>query len=456
MTTQQFPPLHASGKSKSLSRRGFLQHVGALVGVGTLLAACTPVSVAPAAPASQQDTSAAETSTVRFFMVAGQPEEPAWQGIVDGFNEQNDEIQVDFELMFGGWEEFHRKLRGYLAAGDAPDMARNQWLMLPTWVKSGELVDLMPYAQRDNFPFEDHWEAPVKGLTLDGKLYGLPPGIYTVARYYNRDLFEAAGLEAPSDWNNPWTFEQAREAALALTKGEGPEKQFGINLFMDLAVSLTWLWCNGGDFINETSTECILDESAAIEALQFQRDLILEDHVAPTPTDTQTIPFFEMFNTGRIGIIEGGPWMLPAIEASGINWGVMPVFQGQGPVETVEFVEYYSIFKAGKNPDQAWEVVKYFQTEDAERILAANRIAGMPTLKALAAENAEAIFGRDANIWVQAMDFARTPYTIVNYEEAMSEYGKRFDLVKLGEMPVDQAATEVAEVVNQLIAENQA
>jgi ABC-type glycerol-3-phosphate transport system substrate-binding protein len=147
--------------------------------------------------------------------------------------------------------------------------------------------------------------------------------------------------------------------------------------------------------------------------------------------------------------------MLPAIEASGINWGVMPVFQGNGPVETVEFVEYYSIFSAAEHPDQAWEVLQFFQGEDAERILAANRIAGMPTLKALARENAESIFGRDAGIWVQAMDFARTPYTIVNYEEAMSEYARRFDLVKLGEMPVDQAASEVAEAVNRLIAENQ-
>ena len=491
----------ANLRGERLSRRRFLSTGAAAALAGTvvaLAAACgqapqptattaptpaegsKPAAAAPTAPAAQatpttppaptptaaakpepKPTSPAaakpETTSgapVRFFMVAGKAEEPAWRGIVDAYNAKKPATQIDFELMFGNWDEFHRKLRGYLAAGDAPDMARNQWLMLPTWVKSGELLDLMPYAQRDKFPFDQHWEAPIKGLTRGGKLWGLPPGIYTVGRFYNKTLFDKVGLQAPTDWKQPWSFEQARDAARKLTTGQGPTKQWGTNLFMDVEVSLTWLWCNGGDFINRDATKCVLNEPAAVDALQFQRDLILEDKTAPTPADTQTVNFFEMFNSGRIGFIEGGPWMIPAIEKAGIDWGVMPVFKAKGPVETVEFVEYYSIFAAGKNRDAAWDVIKFFQSEEAERVLAKNRIAGLPTLKSLASESADSIFGRDGKLWLQSMEVARTPNVVAGYAEAREVYTKRFSLVTLDQLPVRRAADEVAAAVNELIAKS--
>jgi len=425
------------------SRRRFA-HMAGIAGGGLLAGAGLPRSA-----------SAQPSGTVKFFMVAGASEEPAWRGLVDAFNAQNMGVTVEFELMFGTWDEMYRKLRGYIEAGDSPDLVRHMATGIATWSASGELEDLNPYIARDGFSLDPFFPSPFEALTLDGKLWGMPPGIYTTACFYNKELFQQAGITAPTDWANPWTFDDLRSAALEMTSGEGPRKQFGMSVSMSMDLTAPYLWSNGGDIVNAERTKCVINEPAAVEALQFQRDLIHEDNVAPTPTDTQTIPASELFNTGRVAIMEGGPWLIPSMQDSGVDWGVMPYAKGAGDPATVSFIDYYAIQSASQNKDAAWEVLKFFMSAEAEQILADNRIGGVPARTDIAEQNADAIFERDGQVWIGSLAVARAHHVIRSQAEAVDAYTREIDLVRLNEKSVQEAADAVAAQVDALIAEEQ-
>ncbi len=426
-----------------LSRRRFAQVAG--VGAGGMLLGAR----------SNRTFAQSASGKVRFFMVAGASEEPAWRAMVDAFNDKKTGIEIDFELMLGNWDEWYRKLRGYLAAGDSPDLVRHMATGLDTWATSGELEDLNPYIQRDNFALDSFFEAAIQGLSSDGKQWGMPPGIYTAAWYFNRQLFRDAGIEPPTDWSNPWTIDELKTNLAAMTSGEGPGKKYGMSVSMDQFMVLPWIWSNGGDVINADGTQSVINQAPAVESLQLQRDLILDSKVAPTPTDTQTVPANELFATGRIAVLEGGPWLIPSMEESGIDWGVMPVAKGSSDIKTVQLIDFYAIQSAGKNKDAAWEVLKFFVSAEAEQILADHGIGGIPARKEVAQQNADDIFKQNGQVWMQSEDFARSPNLIQSYAEAMDIYAKEMDLVKLDQKTVQDAADDVATGIDALIAEDQ-
>lgn len=208
--------------------------------------------------------------------------------------------------------------------------------------------------------------------------------------------------------------------------------------------------------INDERTACIINQPSAIEALQFQRDLILVDKVSPTPTDTQTIPLSQLFSTGRVAIMEGGPWLIPSMEETGVDWGVTPVAKGKADIHTVQLIDYYAIQEGSDNKDAAWEVLKFFTSSEAEQILADHGIGGIPARKEVAEQNAGAIFKRDGQVWMQSASVARSPNLIESYAEAMDFYAKQMDLVKLDQKSVQDAADEIAVAIDALIAEDNA
>ena len=93
--------------------------------------------------------------------------------------------------------------------------------------KRGLVADLTPYIERDSFDLTDFEESVLDIYEVDGKVMGLP--ILTTGSFvfYNKDWFDAAGVEyPPTNWDDPtWTWDAFVEKCAALTSGEGPERQ---------------------------------------------------------------------------------------------------------------------------------------------------------------------------------------------------------------------------------------
>jgi len=436
-----------------MNRRNFLKSAGAVAGMG-LLAACVPAAPAPAG--GEGGAPAGEVTNLRFTIVAGNDEMPGWTGITNAWNEDNAGVQVTLEQLPGGWDEYIQKMTAQLAAGNPPDIGRMGVAYMPAFITNGQLIDLGPMAERDAFPFENFYENSFAAYKSDNSMWGMPIGIYTMVNYVNKTLFEKAGVELPAlDWNATWNWAEFREKVAKIATGEGPDKQFGLNINFFIERSIQYIWQNGGDFLNADKTKCTINEPEAIEAMELLQAIIWEDQAAPQPAQLQTLPADEMFRTGRVAMLQEGQWMMGFMRnIEEYEWGVTPYPTSVGPATPI-YVDGYVIFKGAANPDPAWEVVQSFVGEKAANILVDNALAGIPVLKSVAEARMPDMFDplspEEKKVMFDSIAVSRSVPFTPNWREIMEVTTAELDLVALNEKPAADACAVIAEKVDALL-----
>jgi len=436
-----------------ISRRGFLKSAGMVVGAG-LLAGCVPAAPAPAA--QEGAAPAGEVTNLRFTIVAGMDEMPGWEGITNAWNEDNAGVQVTLEQLPGSWDEYIQKMTAQLAAGDPPDIGRMGVAYMPAFIQNGQLTDLGPMAERDAFPYEDYYENAFEPYKMDSSLWGMPIGIYTMVNYVNKTLFAEAGVDLPPmDWNNTWEWAEFREKAAQIASGEGPDKQFGLNINFFIERSIQYIWQNGGNFLSDDKTRCTMDEPPAIEAMELLQAIIWEDGAAPQPAQLQTLPADEMFRTGRVAMMQEGQWMMGFMRnIEDYEWGVTPFPTKVGPATEI-YVDGYVVFKGAAHPDESWAVVKSFVGEKAENILVDTALAGIPVLRSVAEARTPDMFDplppEEKQVMFDSIAVSKSVPFTPNWRELMEAATAELDLVALNDKPAADACVTIAEKVNALL-----
>jgi ABC-type sugar transport system, periplasmic component len=396
-----------------------------------------------------------EKVSLRMSIVAGADEMPAWQGIVDGFNQSHPSIEVKLERLPGSWNEYIQKMTAQIAAGNPPDIGRMGVAYMPMFSSKGQLEDLAPYTADMNMG--DYYDSAMNQYLQDGKMFGMPIGVYTMAMYYNKDMFEKAGIPLPpADWNKAWTFEDLRDAAQKLTSGSGAGKQYGIYANLNPERAIPYLWSSGGGLISDDKTQSVIQTAESKNALSFLQGLIKEGY-SPTPAETQTTPPDQLFLSGKLGMLVEGQWMMPSFsKINNFKWGVAPIAVGDtGKAVTANFVDAYVVFKGSKHVKEAAEVLKYFVSEEAENIMVDHNIGGIPVLKSVAEARKADMFNpllpEEKEVWLQSVEVSRSlPFTS-NWQELMNTAMKKLDLVGLNELEADKAADQLAPEFEKLL-----
>jgi len=404
------------------------------------------------------EAKAVEKVKLKFTLICGLQEIPAWQGMVDAFNKQSPTIKVELERLPGGWDEFKQKMMARIAGGSPSDIGRMSPVVIPGFEKVGALVDLMPFIEAEKFDLTQYWEAAINAYKKGGHMYGFPAGIYTQATYYNKNLFDEAGLSyPPTDWkDNTWNVSKWLEYAKKLTKGEGPTKQFGTYIDSRPHRFFTWhLWNNGADFINEEKTKCVVTEPAAIEALQFVQDLIWKYEVATTPINYKLLGAIDLFKSGRLGMFESGQWHLPAAaQIKDFKWGVVPNPAGKAGRFSTIWADPYSIFKGSKHPKEAWEAIKFFAGEGGN-VLAEYGIMGTPVnksvTKARRAELYEPLPPEEKQVWWDTLTYARMVRIPSVWDEYVARISDQLELLVLNKMSAEETAKRICSEVDSLL-----
>ena len=407
------------------------------------------------AGSSGESAAPGEKVTLRMSIVAGTDEMPAWQGIVDAFNKSQSRIEVKLERLPGSWNEYIQKVTAQIAAGDPPDIGRMGVAYMPMFSAKGQLEDLAPYMQ-DLDPSQ-YYDAAMDQYMQDGKMFGMPVGIYTLAMYYNKDMFEKAGVTPPpADWNHAWTFSDLSEAAQKLTSGKGANKQYGIYVNLNPERDIQYLWSNGGGLISDDKTKAVINSPESKEALTFLQDMIKNGY-SPTPAETQTTPPDQLFLSGKLGMLVEGQWMMPSFsKINNFKWGVAPIPVGStGQAVTPNYVDAYVVFKGSKHPQEAAEALKFFVSEEAENILVDKNIGGIPVLKSVAEARKADMFNplspEEKDVWYQSIEVSRKlPFT-TNWQELMNITMKKMDLVGLNQLDAAQAADQLAPELDKLL-----
>ena len=196
----------------------------------------------------------------------------AYEGLIEEFNATHENIQVTMEVQ--PWDTISQKLPSAWATGQGPDIATPNFdsNIVAKYLETDSLLALDSIGDGEAQINADKLApAAIDAFTSDGTLYAVPANIATLQLYYNKTLFEAAGIDGP-----PTTVEQMREYAIKLT-GNGV---YGLSLADHETIQMWPIlqWLDGGDVVDADGCS-VLGSAANIESLTTWAGLV-QDGVA--------------------------------------------------------------------------------------------------------------------------------------------------------------------------------
>ena len=341
-------------------------------------AAAKPTAPAPAAAATQAPAAAAKPAAkaggkLRYLYNATPgPNEKVHLDLVDLYGKLSPGVEVE-KIRVPNDAELVRKLLAMLAANDLPDLYWNRQRTATPFFDRGVVLDITPLVSADKVDLKDFWPSALKTYGREGKLYGLPNSASSHAYYFNKNLYQQAGLPLPTETarKGPWSWDTIVEQALKITRGEGPNKIFGFNQVTSIYSVDQFIWQNGGDLWDEKVTTCKLNEPPAVGAIQWLVDGVQKHKITPSSIDTKAGG--DMFVAGRAGIVAAGRFILDTLLNSKFEPGM--VVGPDGPKANVTRGDDLaaSILKSAANQDGAWSFAKMWTSDDGQKLVLESR-----------------------------------------------------------------------------------
>jgi multiple sugar transport system substrate-binding protein len=274
------------------------------------------------------------------------------------FEEQNPSVDLRVEGT-PDMQAYVTKMLLSHVAGTAPDVMRLDASSAAVFIENGVLLDLSSYIAKDPEFSLDEYFPNVVDITRRGEaVYAIPVGFTPMVLYYNKDLFDAAGVEYP---DGTWTYAEFLDAARRLTT----EDVYGFEFTNWMAMWILFLWNNGGDVLSADGTRAVgaFDSPECIEAVQFLHDMVNVHKAAPTKSQTAAMGV-NLFASGRAAMKIVGHWELidyvkdtATVRVDRI--GIAPPPSNLSRPVTVMYESGLAVMKNCKNPDLSWELIKY-------------------------------------------------------------------------------------------------
>lgn len=365
------------------------------------------------------------------------------QSLVDEWNAANPDVQV--ENVFVGWGDLLPKLQSAAAGGDVPDVAAGDLVWLPKLTRTQRLVPLDDFV--DPGKLDGFFPEMLRVGQLDGATYSLPVSTNNLQLFYNRELFEQAGLDPDQP---PTTWEELRDYANQCADPSAGVQ--GMELFTEPGEGLTWqfqvyLWEAGGEFLNEDGTAAAFNTPAGEQALQFWVDLLHEDESA-------VLAPWGAFGQGSACMMMDGSWMV------GI-WGADPPFDfgtasmphptdGE-PATNMGGEQIFIMAEDSARQEAAYRFVDWLTSRDVQ--LEWVKATGfMPVLSELAAdpEYRSYVEATEPRLlpFVDGAQHARSRPPVPTYPEVSDAFSREIERALLGDVSVSDALSNAEAAVN--------
>ena len=302
----------------------------------------------------QEETSKGGKTTIRFASWDTADDVDAQQKLVDKFNEEHPDIQVVLEA-YGS--DFDTKISASMGSGDAPDVMY-MW-NYPAYHEGLEPLD--SYIEKEGEDYKKNFYSTLWNYnSYDGQIYGLPVGFTTHCVYYNKDLFEQAGVEAPK---GDWTWEDLKEKAKVIYEKTGV-KGFSFSMKPDPYDYEMYLWSNGTAYCDKDGKmEGYVDSDKALETYKMFQDMEKDGYAVATEKSGS-----DEFQAGQTGMFVYGAWAVKKYTEEGVNFGLakLPSF-GSEKSASILSSSGVAIAKSSKNKEAAWEFVKFWTSEESNK-----------------------------------------------------------------------------------------
>ncbi|WP_343950820.1 sugar ABC transporter substrate-binding protein [Nonomuraea longicatena] len=244
---------------------------------------------------SSTQSAGSENATISYA-IWDKNDQASAEKIIAAFQQANPKVTVKLEIT--PWAQYWTKLQTAASGGTAPDVFWMNSLNVRMYAKGGVIAPL-DESKADGLP-----TAVVDGYRYDGKLYGLPHNVNVPALWYDKKVFDSAGVKYPTA---DWTWADVQSAAKKLT--DPAKGQYGIMAPMwDQAAFYNTMLQAGGRVLSPDGKKSGFDEPGSIQGLEFWTNLIKEKSAPAAEVYNDTDPI-QLFQSGKYGMQYGGSWL---------------------------------------------------------------------------------------------------------------------------------------------------
>lgn len=324
------------------------------------------------------------------FLIWGGPEEvAAYEALVAAFEEQHPDIDIALQYV-PSQGDFNRRLAADFAGGNPADILLMNYRRFTLFASQGGLEPLGPsLAQSSLLAEADFFPQTIEAFTLDGQLWCIPQNISSLVVYYNRNLFDDAGLPYP---HSGWTLEDFLAAAQALTRdldGDGNVDQYGVGIAPSMVRLAPFIWMNGGELLDDPTnpTRLALDSPQAISAFQWFVDLQVLHGVVPDAAAEAAEASENRFLNGTLGMYFNSRRGVPTYRTiSAFDWDIAPLPAGNQPVSILHS-DAYCMAATALNKEDAWQFIEFANSALGQTLIAGTGRT-VPSLSEVAASPA--------------------------------------------------------------------
>jgi multiple sugar transport system substrate-binding protein len=387
-----------------------------------------------------------EPVTITYFTFSAAPDHlEDLDQMIQIFQEAHPNIIVEVET--APFSDYFTMLQTRIAGGEAPDVFELNFESFVSFASKGVLLDLNPLASEDaDFDASVYYPRAYDAFSFQGMQLGLPETFSTVVLFYNKDLFDQAGLDYPAA---DWTWDDAVAAARELTNPDagiwGLYSPFQFWEFYKKAAQ------NGCSFFSEDRSEVTIDAPECVQALETMLGF-LEQGVMPTDAEMGGVSDGDMFLAGQLAMDVTGIWMFASFADAPFAWDIQ-VEPGLAQQATHFFANGVSAFAATSHPQEAWEWLRFITSSPevvSIRIETGWELATLNApeyfsayLEQFPPGNRQAVF--------DSLNFAITPPVIERQNEMQDIVNRLLEQVRLGQLTpqeaLDQARVQIEELL---------
>lgn len=425
------------------------------------LVACGGGETAPAetdsTDAQQEETSAEEVveddDPITLKMTAWDiATTPYWQAVVDAYEAQNPNVTV--ELLEISSAEYQDKVNIMLSGGDDTDIITVKDIPgYSAMLTRGQIAPLEDYIDADGVDLSVYSGA-AEELTFEDSIYALPFRSDIWILYYNKDLFDAAGVDYPS---NDITWEEYDAIARELTSGEGAEKVYGTHHH-------TWRSTVQLAALQDGENTAIANDYAFMKPIYdivtgMQDDGIIMDYGS---LKAGNVHYSGVFKNEQIAMLPMGSWFIGSMIAAAeegetdFGWGIakFPHPEGVEAGTTAGTLTSLALNENSANKEAAWDFIKFYSGIEGAKALAATG-----NLPAIRNDEVLAVFGSLDGMPAEASEALQTAAVRLELpmhpkvgavEQILNE---EHELIMTSSVPVDEGIAAMTSRVSEALAE---
>ncbi|MGO1598005.1 ABC transporter substrate-binding protein [Brachybacterium sp.] len=371
-------------------------------------------------------------------------QQPAMEEIIDAFNEEYPNIEVS--ITTAPFDQYFTRLQTQAGSGEMPDVLWMNGPNVQLYASEGMLMPLSELLEAGDIDPGNYPGAMNELYTMEGEQYAVPKDFDTIGLWYNKRLFDEAGVEYPSDG---WTWDDFRSAAKTISDELGDQGVYGFaGGVANQALVYPAIMQAGGEIISEDGTTSGYDSSEARQAFQMLADMV-EDGSSPSVATTTDTEYYELFSSERAAMAWDGNWRVatyadsPAME--NIQVTHLPREQRQAtPIHGIG----NAVAANTSEPEAAAAFLAFLGGEQAA-IIQAEMGTANPAFTGSQDAYIASVPEFDLQVFIDAAEEYAIQYPVsLNTAAWLNEESEYFPALISGEMTVDEGTSALAEAMN--------